>query len=484
MANKNSVLLIYTGGTIGSVRKNINDPHSPLKPASPDQMLRYLPEIRDGEIYLEETSIKVDVIQTKEVFDSALLKPEYWVELAELIEEHYDNYLGFVILHGTDTMAYTASALAFMIDNLEKPIILTGSQRPIGENRSDAAQNVITAIEIAAAEAIGNTVVPEVCIYFHDSLIRGCRATKNDADGYTGFTSPNYPDLGIAGSNLEIYPELIRQASQRSLKVRKNFDRGVAVLELSPLMSNDLFETVLNADGLSGVILKTYGAGNAPGGRFLDIIHAAIERGVRIVVVTQCHAGTVRLGHYDVSTGLLERGVISGMDMTPEAAQVKLAMLLADSGSLYSVEEMMQINLKGEMDESLFDMVFPGGFAVGVGEAKSEGRFPASKYFNHLNIRKASLRISGLSFVNAENEVKVHLYLNRSGLKAETPRKGSNYIGSRTLFRGDKDDSSIFFDITSVVRKNLEEDKKNNIGIICEGAQEVNWKSMHLAIFA
>ncbi len=480
------ILLIYTGGTIGSVKKNPSDPDSPLRPADPESLFQHVPEIEDGKITLHNCVVDVDLVQTREVFDSTLVTPDHWIELADLIEDNYDNYEGFVILHGTDTMAYTASALAFMIDHLDKPIILTGSQRPISESRSDAAQNLITAIEFAAARSLGETVVPEVTIYFHDRLFRGCRSTKYDADAYKGFTSPNFPSLGHAGSKIEINEDLIRKSDNRAIKIRRDFARGVAVLELSPLMSNDLFERVMSSEELSGVILKTYGAGNSPDGRFLDIVKDAIDRGVKVVNVTQCYAGTVRLGHYDVSTGLLQRGVISGVDMTPEAAQTKLALMLADPTSIYDAESMMQVNLKGEMDESLFNLRFGEGEASPVGTVWSDGGIPASKHFDMNRTIHATLRINGIkASVTEKTELGLSVFLGKRKVSFETPRSGSSFAGTRNIeiLPGGDEEINLFFDMTDIVVRHLEEEKKNSITIISENGIEVAWDSIHLAIF-
>ena len=477
------VLIIYTGGTIGSVRTYPNDPESPLKPADTDELLNHLPEIRDGSLYLEGKRVPVDILALQEYIDSSLITPAHWVELATLIEEHYHEYAGFVILHGTDTMAYTASALAFMFDHLNKPVILTGSQRPISATRSDAAQNVITAIEIAAAEILGNVVVPEVCIYFHETLLRGCRATKYDADGYTGFTSPNYPPLGAAGSKIEIFEEQIRHPDHHALQVRKAFDDGVAVLELTPLMNSRLFRTVMETEGLNGVVLESYGAGNAPKGEFLDIVRDAHQRGVRMVAVTQCHAGTVRLGQYDVSTGLLENGVISGMDMTPEAAQTKLALLLADNSSLYPAEEMMQVNLRGEMDESLFDLKFGPGEACPEASCVSAASIPAARYFDTNRIRRATLRLTGIrTEADVDEAVVLRIYLNRKLGGVTDPASGCAGEGTLPSVEGERG-KSLYIDVTEIVLQHLEEMKKNTVTVSSIHGQKVSWASMHLAIF-
>ncbi|MCB2199849.1 asparaginase [bacterium] len=477
------VLLIYTGGTIGSVRTWPDDPNSPLKPAETDELLKHMPELMGGSVQLEGVTIPVDLIAMDEFIDSSLITPDHWVEMATLVEKNYNKYDGFVILHGTDTMAYTASALSFMFDHLSKPVILTGSQRPISATRSDAYQNVITAIEIAAAKQLGIVVVPEVCIYFHETLLRGCRATKYDADGYTGFTSPNYPPLGAAGSKIEIYEELIRRTDNHALEVRKEFDEGVAVLELSPLMNSGLFRTVLQAEGLKGVVLEAYGAGNAPKGEFLDIIGEAYERGVGMVAVTQCYAGTVRLGQYDVSTGLLERGVISGMDMTPEAAQTKLSLLLADQSSLYPAEEMMQINLRGEMDESLFDLEFGPGEATPEGTVRSKGSFPAARYFDGTRIVRATLRLTGISTDAGEAEaVELRAHLNRKAGDATDPASG--FAGSRNLpcVEGERG-TSLYLDVTETVLHHLDPAKRTSVTITSLEGQPIRWANMHLAVF-
>jgi len=264
------------------------------------------------------------------VKDSSNIDHDIWIKIAETIEEYYDLFDGFVILHGTDTMAYSASALSFMLKNLSKPVIFTGSQLPIGLPRTDGRENLITALEIAAASKDGHPLVPEVCIYFDNELTRGNRTTKFSAEHFDAFNSPNYPPLAVAGLHIKYNENLINYPTgQNKLKVNKTFDNNVAILKLFPGINRNFVEAVLNTKGLKALIIETFGSGNAPTYKwFLNDLKSFIKKGGIIFNVTQCHGGSVEMGLYETSREMMAAGVISGKDITSEASVTKLMLLL------------------------------------------------------------------------------------------------------------------------------------------------------------
>ncbi len=340
MKNK-SVLIIYTGGTIGMV----NDPETgALCPFDFEQIARAVPEIR-------ELGFGIDSYTLPEIIDSSDLQPGVWAELCRVIAERYDRYCGFVVLHGTDTMAYSASALSFMLGNLSKPVVFTGSQLPIGTVRTDGRENLITALEIAAAEKDGQAMVPEVCILFGAKLFRGNRTTKVDAERFDAFQSFNYPPLAEIGIHIHYNEDAIVDAPfHGGVEVFDRMDTHVAVLKLFPGIRPEIMDAVICTPGLRGLILESYGAGNAPTSDwFLARVKEAEERGIVVYNVTQCQGGSVEMGRYETSRGLIGCGVVSGYDSTIEAAVCKLMYLLACFSDVNEVKKYLNIPLKGEI---------------------------------------------------------------------------------------------------------------------------------------
>ena len=319
------VLLISTGGTITMVRDKAS---GALVPADMETFKAYMPELfLAGEI-------QVDIEAFTPQIDSSDIGPQIWEQVARMVVTHYDEYDGFVVLHGTDTMSYSASALSFMLENLSKPVVFTGSQLPVGVLRSDAKENLLTAIEIAAAkDEDGNAIVPEVTIYFEDRLFRANRTTKRNAEHFSAFNSYNYPALAKAGVHITYQPHLVHYSDlSQPLRLHTKFDTNVAVLKLFPGIQPAVVRAILRTRGLKGVVLETFGAGNAPSDKWLyRELKAAVEKGIIIVNKTQCNTGSVEMGLYAVSLNLMKAGVLSGYDITTEALLTKMMLLLGEN---------------------------------------------------------------------------------------------------------------------------------------------------------
>lgn len=340
-----SVLLIYTGGTIGMKE----DPENgALKPFDFSGIMEEVPELR-------KFAVTVDSYTFTPLIDSSDVEPSLWQALAELIKERYDKYDGFVILHGTDTMAYSASALSFMLDHLAKPVIFTGSQLPIGRPRTDGKENLISAVEIATAKgADGLALVPEVCICFNSQLLRGNRSVKVNATGFDAFSSPNFPPLATAGISIRYNTGLIHHPSDpnRPLEIHTCLDTRVSVLKVHPGITEQAVRDILLGTGTRAVIIETYGSGNAISKSwFLSIIKEAVKMGKILVNITQCLSGDVDMDIYATGRALKDAGVVSGYDSTTESALGKLFFLMGGHSDNDDVKALLVKNLKGEISK-------------------------------------------------------------------------------------------------------------------------------------
>ena len=343
--NGSSILMIYTGGTIGMKQDPLDQT---LKPFDFGQIQEEVPEIR-------KYAMKIDSFTFDPLIDSSDVDPTMWQALATLIRDNYDRYDGFVVLHGTDTMSYSASALSFMLDNLSKPVVFTGSQLPIGMPRTDGKENLISAVEIAAAkDPEGHALVPEVCIFFDSKLLRGNRSTKVSSEDFMAFRSPNYPSLAEAGISIKYNTGAILKPESWTdpLRVNTSLDTRVSILKIHPGITPKVMRHIMCGDETRAVILETYGSGNAPSGQwFMDIVREASASGKVLLNVTQCMSGTVNMDIYATGKNLKRAGVVSGLDITTESALGKLFYLMGKSKDNAWVKAHLEDNLKGEISK-------------------------------------------------------------------------------------------------------------------------------------
>lgn len=338
--NRKKIMLIYTGGTIGMVKDYKS---GTLKAFDFDRLMEHIPE-------LNHLGCTIDSISFKKPIDSSNMNTEHWVAIATSIETHYDNYDGFVVLHGSDTMSYSSSALSFMLENLGKPVIFTGSQLPIGDLRTDAKENLITTVQIAALEDKDEPMIQEVGLYFEHKLYRANRTTKINAEHFEAFASMNYPVLVESGVHLKVKNKYLFRPETRPFKAHKNLDRHVAVLKMFPGIHPSVVQGILSIPGLKAMVLETYGSGNAPTEAWLlQALQEAVDSGIHIVNVTQCSGGSVLMGRYETSDALLRIPLIDGADITTEAAVTKLMYLLGKGVRREEFKSVFENSLRGEM---------------------------------------------------------------------------------------------------------------------------------------
>jgi len=333
------ILIIYTGGTIGMM----TDPKTKtLKPINFEQIMENVPE-------LERLNCQIEVRSFDDIIDSSNMNPEIWSQLAGIVEKYYDKVDGFVILHGSDTMSFTASALSFMFENLAKPVIFTGSQLPISAIRTDAKENLMTAIEIASSMKEDRALVPEVGIYFDYKLFRGNRSFKYNSSKFEAFRSPNYPVLVESGVHLRFSENYILKPKSEPFKAHKNLVNDIAVLKLYPGISPKVVDAIINADA-RGIVMETFGAGNTTTDAwFIDCLKKAIDSGKVILDISQCKVGTVELGRYETSKQLKDMGIANGYDMTYEAAITKMMYVLSQEQDPQKVTRLLETDLRGEL---------------------------------------------------------------------------------------------------------------------------------------
>lgn len=483
---KARVLVIYTGGTIGMVPSDSTNPDSPLTPGDKEQILTYVPGlgVKRG-IYWQIEGLK-DVPP----LDSSDVNATHWLKMAEAIEEQYNNWDGFVILHGTDTMAYTTSGLSFLLGNLAKPVLVTGSQLPISDERTDARLNLANAMAIAGYKATGLPLVPEVVLCFGNRLLRGNRARKMSIADLNGFDSPNFPWLGKLGEHIEINRELLLSPANNEIApfyVNKHLETNVMDIAIFPgLKAGALRALLVDNEDLRGVVMRTFGAGNAPGDpEFLEVLREAISEKDKVIInVTQCANGTVEMGLYAASSSLLELGVISGMDLTPEAALAKMFWILAaEAGSEITLQ--MQINQRGEQSESLFDLRYgaAGNESKPVDISKSAVQPPGTFKKDLLN--KAVLRISGFNLADADSqeEFEIRVFVNLPNANRDTPTTDP-HCAACFKERYSELNKTLIKDITPKIRQFSEAGRAITLTVLSPTGSKFWYTGLFLGLFA
>lgn len=486
-ADNDGVLVIYSGGTIGSAPKDPEDPKSPQVVKPWPELATQIPSLSADTP--DAINFRIDAVAFETPLDSSNMGPTEWIAVATFLKRYMDSYEGFVIAHGTDTMVYSASALSFMLENLKKPVILTGSQlSAIGHVRNDAQQNLITAILIANPRYSQIPNVPEVCIFFRDHLLRGNRALKIDASGYTAYTTPNFPPLGTAGASISIRDELLISRADRAFTVNERLDTNVMDVVVFPgIQETSLLQSVLETGGLRAVILRTFGAGNTPTNpEFLQQLNVARDRGIVVVNVTQCAQGSVEMGLYETSAVLMKYGVISGVDSTPVAALTKLMVLLGDERlAPEEVARRAQENLQGEQSESILVTPMRTEGRVVLRPDRRTHWFLTDENIRPLDkslFRHASLILhSATVSTDGGDRLNVNVYLNVSSdedLGEDHPKLACS------VSRLPLDDGTLVFDVSNAIRLHLDENRKNSITVeLAAEAGRLEWASAELALY-
>lgn len=473
--SKDKVLMIYTGGTIGMLPKEKDNPLSPLVPANWGKLQEFAPVLKE---------LPLDIkLEEMKLIDSSDMHPDYWVDIARVIRDNYEKFDGFVILHGTDTMTYTATALSFLLENLAKPVIITGSQLSIGQPRSDALQNLVTSLTLAAPESFNLPLIPEVCICFNNVILRGNRTRKISSSGYTGFETPNYPKLGEAGEHIKINTKVIRKPSTEGFFINESLEKNVMLFDIFPGISPEILKSVFSINGLKGIVFRTFGAGNAPTNKaFLDEIEKAIkERELAIVNITQCNQGMVEMGLYDASATLSRLGVISGVDMTPESALVKMMFLLGQGYDIETVKDQMQKDLRGEQSVNVFNFVYEKGNADKVYKAPAK-QVPAG--FKKERIESANIRIDEATLPKEveQEEIELAVFMNYPGADENTDTSIPQCLGVlKGIYNGEP--ANLILGCTERFKQVIIPGRPIQVTIVAKNEHTARWEGAFISVY-
>jgi L-asparaginase len=486
MATK--VYVLYTGGTIGMVPSDDKNPNSPLRPADQARLTKYISEeIRNQGINWTIEGLKDDGGNTVGPLDSSSVGPKHWVYMAQAIERAYEDNDGFVILHGTDTMAYTASALSFLLPNLGKPVIITGSQLPIYQPRTDAVLNFINALYIAGYRSTNLPRVPEVAICFGDALLRGNRTTKTSTSRWQGFESPNYPPLGQIGEHISIDKSLLLPVpgEEKPFYIHTHMEEKVATISLYPGMAATVLQTMLDLD-VKGFILRSFGTGNAPeDDDFAKALETAISKEKIVVNTTQCLEGRVEMGQYAASSGLQAAGVITGLDLTPEAALTKLMWLLGSGERPLEVSTQMQINQRGEQSGTVFDVRYGrvGDQSTPVAIFKKSIRPPGQ--FDARALKSAILRLDKIGVEGAQlgAEIKIAVFIDLPNADDKTSEKVPQFAGYLSGRYDGPDKTVLLRDVRDVVARVHEAAREIHLALIGKSGQKFWAEGAYLTLF-
>ncbi len=474
MSDRPKVLMVYTGGTIGMLPKEENNPASPLVPADWKRLKKFAPA-------LAQLPVEVELKEMK-LIDSSDMYPDYWVDIARAIQERYEDFEGFVVLHGTDTMTYSATGLSFLLENLSKPVILTGSQISISEARNDAMQNLVTALMLAAPSASGLPVIPEVCILFGNKLLRGNRARKVSSSGFEGFATPNYDVLGEVGEHIKINEKVIRGASEEGFFINEVLEQNVMMFDIFPGIKPAILRRIFSIDDLRGVVFRTYGAGNAPTDPdFLAEIEKAVKNGIAVVNVTQCNQGMVEMGLYDASATLQRIGAISGVDMTPEAALVKLMFLLGQGYDVEMVNDLMQKDQRGEQSVNVYNFLYDGASAEAVWKAPAK-QVPAG--FDKTVIEAANIRLEGVSLPKGVTDADIDLavFMNFPSADAATDLTIPQCLGHvKRAYSGDAE--NVILNVAERFARVVDPKRPIQLTLVSRNDMQVRWDGAFLSVY-
>lgn len=482
------VYVLYTGGTIGMVPSDDKNPDSPLAPANKDQLTKYVSEdIRKMGIDWTIEGLRDGKGESVGPLDSSSVGPKHWVYMALAIQKAYKDYDGFVILHGTDTMAYTASALSFLLQNLGKPVVITGSQLPIYQPRTDAVLNFINALYIAGYKVTNLPLVPEVAICFGDALLRGNRTTKISTARWQGFDTPNYQRLGKIGEHIVIDKSLLRQppGERRPFFANNKMEESVATFPLYPGMSPKVLSTMLSLD-VKGFVLRSFGTGNAPEEpEFTLALKNAIAAGKIVVNITQCLEGTVEMGLYAASSGLQAAGVITGLDLTPEAALTKLMWLLGSGEKLEEVSRQMQISQRGEQSASVFDVRYGAVGSQSEPVTVFKGSVQPTGQFETTALRRAMLRLDkvGVEQLDLGSELRLMAFINFPAADADTAEEMPQFAGHLSGVYQGPDRTVLLRDVTDVVARVHETGRELHLVLVSKDGHKFWAEGAYMTLF-